>query len=142
MRRMPGRIAGETVQLHNGKPGYVLTLQAREQHIRREKATSNICSNAALSALRAAVYLSLLGPLGLREVAAATARKAAYLRSRLEEIGIKPLSGAPYFREFAVDAVLPGAYPVPGGSLVAVTEKRTRSEIDAFVRRAEKEARR
>jgi glycine dehydrogenase subunit 1 len=135
LRRMPGRIAGETIESNGGKRGFVLTLQAREQHIRREKATSNICSNAALSALRAAVYLALLGPQGLREVAASCARKAAYLRARLEEIGVKPLFDAPYFREFAVNAVLPGAYPIPGGSLVAVTEKRTKEEIDAFVRR-------
>jgi glycine dehydrogenase subunit 1 len=140
MRRIPGRIAGETDELNGSKRGFVLTLQAREQHIRREKATSNICSNAALSALRASVYLALLGPQGLREVAALCARKAAYLRSQLEERGIKPLFDAPYFREFAVDAVLPGAYPLENGkgSLVAVTEKRTTAEIDAFVMRAAK----
>ncbi|MCL2003167.1 MAG: aminomethyl-transferring glycine dehydrogenase subunit GcvPA [Oscillospiraceae bacterium] len=142
LRRLPGRIAGETAELNGDKRGFVLTLQAREQHIRREKATSNICSNAALSALRAVVYLSLLGPRGLREVALTAARKAAYLRSQLEERGIKPLFNAPYFREFAVEAVLPGAYPLhnPRGSLVAVTEKRTKTEIDAFVRRAERRA--
>lgn len=136
LRRMPGRIAGETVELHGDKRGFVLTLQAREQHIRREKATSNICSNAALSALRANVYLALMGSAGLREVAELCARKAAYLREQLLERGIKPLFDALYFREFAVDAVLPGAYTLesPKGSLVAVTEKRTRGEIDAFVK--------
>jgi glycine dehydrogenase subunit 1 len=142
LRRMPGRIVGETTELTGNKKGFVLTLQAREQHIRREKATSNICSNSSLSALRATIYLSLLGPQGLYEVVASCARKAAYLRSQLEEIGIRPLYDAPYFREFAVDAVLPGAYPIPGGSLVAVTEKRTKGEIDAFVRRAAAEVRR
>jgi glycine dehydrogenase subunit 1 len=141
LRRMPGRIAGETVQLENGKPGFVLTLQAREQHIRREKATSNICSNAALSALRATVYLSLLGPQGLREVALSTAHKAAYLRSELIKHGIRPLFDAPYFREFIVGAALPGGYRHERGTLVAVTEKRTKDEIDAFVQRAAREVR-
>ena len=138
LRKMPGRIAGETAELNGDKRGFVLTLQAREQHIRREKATSNICTNAALSALRAAVYLALLGPSGLEETAALCAHKAAYLRGELEEHGIKPLFDAPYFREFAVDAVLPGAYPLknPHGSLVAVTEKRTQYEIDKFVKQA------
>lgn len=138
MRRIPGRIAGETVELNGDKRGFVLTLQAREQHIRREKATSNICSNAALSALRANVYLSLLGPQGLRETASLCVRKAAYLRGLLEEHGIKPLFDAPYFREFAVDADLPGAFSLkdPFGSLIAVTEKRTKEEIDRFVKHA------
>ncbi len=137
LRRMPGRIVGETSEINGNKQGFILTLQAREQHIRREKATSNICSNAALSALRATVYLALLGPEGLREVAALCARKAAYLRVKLQEVGVKPLFDAPYFREFAVDAVLDGAVSLenPCGSLVAVTEKRTKAEIDAFVER-------
>jgi len=134
LRRMPGRIAGETVELNGGKQGFVLTLQTREQHIRREKATSNICTNAALSALRATVYLALLGSRGLYEAASLCARKAAYARGLLEERGIKPLFDAPYFREFAVESVLPGAYPLKElhGSLIAVTEKRTKREINRF----------
>ncbi|MDR1669692.1 MAG: aminomethyl-transferring glycine dehydrogenase subunit GcvPA [Oscillospiraceae bacterium] len=134
LRRLPGRIAGETGEVGGGKRGFVLTLQAREQHIRREKATSNICSNAALSALRATVYLALLGPEGLRETAALCAQKAAYLRAKLQETGIKPLFDASYFREFAVDTVLDGAAALenPRGSLIAVTEKRTKAEMDAF----------
>lgn len=132
LRRMPGRIVGETGEVNGGRRGFILTLQAREQHIRREKATSNICSNAALAALRATVYLALLGPEGLREVAETTAQKAAYMRGRLEEAGVNPLFDAPYFREFAVDSILTGALPLERGSLIAVTEKRTRAEIDAF----------
>jgi glycine dehydrogenase subunit 1 len=134
---MPGRIAGETAD-RNGNRCYVLTLQAREQHIRREKATSNICSNQALCALAATIYLTLLGPAGLREAAEQSAAKAAYLRGELQKRGHTPLFDAPYFREFAVAGQLPGGfdlrgeYPELNGTLLAVTEKRTRAELDAY----------
>jgi len=151
MRRMPGRIAGQTIG-EGDKRCWVLTLQTREQHIRRDKATSNVCTNQGLFALRAAIYLSLLGPQGLREVAENCTRKAHYAAERLVEAGWKRLGNAPFFKEFVVRD--PDGAPderireglergllvgVPLGSddpdladalLVAVTEKRTRQEID------------
>lgn len=102
VRQMPGRLVGKTVDAE-GKTGYVLTLQTREQHIRRDKATSNICTNQSLCALAATIYMSLLGPQGLREVAQQNTDKAHYLAGKLLEIpGVKMLSDAPFFNEFTL----------------------------------------
>lgn len=154
MRKMPGRIVGETLD-RNGKKCYVLTLQAREQHIRREKASSNICSNQSLCALAGAIYLSLMGKEGLKEVASQSLLKAAYAKDELVKTGSfqAPFTG-PFFREFVVtskenpDSInarlmdngiiggydLRADYPeLENGWLVAVTEKRTKTEIDSFV---------
>lgn len=103
IRQMPGRIAGRTVD-KNGQTGFVLTLQAREQHIRREKATSNICSNQALCALRALMYMSLLGPEGLKQTAHVSIERAHYAAKRLEALpGVRVVNAGPFGNEFTVE---------------------------------------
>ncbi len=155
MRRIPGRIIGQTTDKH-GKRGFVLTLQAREQHIRREKATSNICSNQALLALAASVYLSTMGKQGMAEMAELNLRKSHYAKSRLTAIpGVTSPFDGPFFNEFTLalpedadmeqlqrkllNAGIIGGYDLsrsypelPGHMLIAVTEKRSKDEIDHF----------
>ena len=144
-RRLPGRIVGQTRDA-DGNVGYVLTLTAREQHIRREKASSNICSNQALCAFAAGVYLSAMGAEGLRQAAKLSMSKAHYLACELEKIGMPRIHAGEYFHEFVCkcekpEAVLKaldengilGGLPVEGGLLWCVTELASRDELDRAV---------
>ena len=151
IRKVSGRIVGQTVD-NRGQKSYVLTLTAREQHIRREKATSNICSNQGLNALTAAIYLSLLGKEGLKEVASLCYNKAHYAAQKISELkGFEVLNPGPFFHEFVVKCPklveelqehlldhnilggydLSGSYPVfENCLLIAVTEMNSKQDID------------
>lgn len=148
VRKLPGRIVGATTDV-DGKRAFVLTLQAREQHIRREKANSNICSNQSLMALYVTIYLSLMGHKGLKEVNAASYGGAHYLAEKLVATGKCTLAfDKPFMNEFAVKTAVPAkdiqeallAAGILGGVriaddmlLICVTEQRTKAEIDKFV---------
>jgi len=155
IRQMPGRVIGRTVDV-DGRPGFVLTMQTREQHIRREKATSNICSNHSLNALAAAVYLAAVGQQGLHEIARACITKAHYLRDALVATGrFQRLDDAPFANEFSLrydgdvaemqSALLERGFLAgldlgrfgddhAGVVLFAVTEQRTRAQMDRLVK--------
>ncbi len=150
VKKIPGRLAGMTVD-SKGRRGFVLTLQAREQHIRRERASSNICSNMALCALAATAYLSLLGKTGLRNVALSSYRMAHLLQAKLAEKGFRLANKKPFYNEFLVECPagknptelnekllekgIAGGYAVEGNKLLlCCTEKITEKDIEEFVK--------
>lgn len=147
MRKLPGRIVGETTDV-DGKRAFVLTLQAREQHIRREKASSNICSNEALCALTAGAYMSAMGPAGMREVALQCTAKAAYAAKAISSVkGFELKYDGPFFNEFVTHCpcdgniimaelekhCILGGLPIGNEILWCVTEMNTKEEIDTLV---------
>ena len=154
VRRMPGRIAGQTWDV-DGKRGFVLTLQTREQHIRRERATSNICTNQGIVMLSAAIYMALMGKEGISRVAELSTRKSHYLAEKINGLkGYELMFSAPFFKEFVVktpvapsklieslldEKIFAGIdlssydYGLENCMLVCVTEKRTKEEMDKFV---------